>query len=74
MGISVNTNDNHFQAAFRSLRHALTQDVDVFTEVDRSLSYDLIEELRERYAAAHLHRASGTTRERSTSEGECSTS
>jgi hypothetical protein len=33
---------------------SLMQDADVFTEVDRSLWHDLIEELRERYAAARL--------------------
>jgi hypothetical protein len=48
LGISVNTHDNHLQAAFRSLRHLLTQDADAFTDVDRSLWYDLIEELRQR--------------------------
>jgi hypothetical protein len=44
------------------------------TDVDHSLWYDLIEELRERYAAARLRRASGKTGERSTSHGERSSS
>jgi len=66
----VNTDDNHLQEAFRSLRHLLTQDADAFTDGDRSLWYDLIEELRARYVAARLRRAAGKTGERSNSEGE----
>ena len=73
LGISVHTYDNYVQAAFYSLRHRLTQDADVFTDFDRSLWYDRIEELRARDAAARRRRASGTTGERSTTEGERST-
>ena len=53
------TYDDHLSTAFRSLRHPLTHDVDVRSNVDRSLWYDLIEELRERGAAARLRCASG---------------
>jgi hypothetical protein len=70
----VNPYDNHLQAAFHSLRHLLTQDADVFTQVDRSLWFDRIEELRERYAAKRLRRASAKTGESSNSEGERSNS
>jgi hypothetical protein len=48
----------------------LTQDADLCTEVDHSLWYDRLEELRESYAAAFLRRASGKTGERSNFEGE----
>ena len=74
LGIRVNTCDNHLQAAFYLLRHRLTEDADEFTDVDRSLWYDLIEELRGRYAAARLRRASGKTGDRSNFEGDRSTS
>jgi hypothetical protein len=73
LGSSVNTDDNYLHAAFRSLRHLLTQDADVSTDVDRSLWYDRIEELRERQQATRLRRASGKTGESSTIEGERST-
>ena len=66
----MKTDDNHHQVAFRSLRHLLTQDADVLTEGDRSLWYELTEELRERDAPALLRRASSKTGERSDSEGE----
>jgi hypothetical protein len=56
------------------LRHLLTQGADVFTEIDRSLWSDLIEALRERYAAAHLRLASGKKGNRSKSEGDRSNS
>lgn len=42
--------------------------------VDRSRWYNLIEELRERSAAARLRRASGKTGDRSNFEGERSKS
>ena len=48
----------------------MTQDADVFTDVDRSLWFDRIEELCERYAATRLRRVSGKKGERSNSEGE----
>jgi len=41
------------------LRYSSTNDADVFTNVDRSLSYHLIEELREHNAATALRRPSG---------------
>jgi hypothetical protein len=66
----VHTHDNHLQAAFNSSRYLLTQDADVFTDVDRSYCYDRIEELRERYASSRLRRASGKTGDRSTSGGD----
>jgi len=69
-GISVNTDDNHLQAAFPRVAPPLTQDADAFTDGDRSLWYDLIEELRARYVAARLRRAASKTGERSNSEGE----
>ena len=46
----------------------------MFTDVDRSLWYDLIEELRERYQTTPLRRAPGETGERCTSQGERSNS
>ena len=64
------TYDNHLKAAFRSLRHLSTQEADVFTDVDRSLCYDLIEELRERYSATRLRCPSAKTGERSSSGGD----
>src|SRR2546423_15719248 len=70
LGISVNTHDNHLQAVFHLVRRPLTHDAEVFTDVDRSRLYDLIEELRERYAAARRRRASGKTGERSNFEGD----
>jgi hypothetical protein len=48
----------------------LTQDADVFTEVDRSLRCDRIVELRERDAAARVRRTSDKRGERFTFEGE----
>ena len=58
LGISVKTYDCHLQAAFHTLRQRLTQDADESKGVDRSLWYDRIEELRERYEAVRLRRAS----------------
>ena len=46
------------------------QDVDLFTNVDRSLSYDLVEELSERHEAAPLRRLSGKKGKHSTSKGD----
>jgi hypothetical protein len=69
-GISVFTYDNHLQAAFRSLRQLLKQDAEMFTNVDRPLWCDRIEQLCERHAAAQLCRTSGRKGKRSTSEGE----
>lgn len=66
----MHTDDNHLQAAFRSLQHLFTQDADLFTNVDRSLSYDLVEELSERHEAARLRGVSGKKGKRSTSKGD----
>ena len=66
----MNTDDNHLQAAFPRVAPPLTQDADAFTDGARSLWYDLMEALRERYVAARLRRAAGKTGERSNSEGE----
>jgi hypothetical protein len=52
------------------LRHLLTQDADVLTDVDRSLCYDLNEELRERCEAVCLRRVFGKTGDRSNLEGD----
>jgi hypothetical protein len=52
------------------LRHLLTQDADVFSDVDRPLWYDLNEELRERCEAVCLRRVFGKTGERSNLEGD----
>ena len=68
LGISVNTDDNHLQAAFRSLRDSMAQVVDISTHLDRPLWYDRVEEIRDRYEATRLRRASGS--KRSTHEGE----
>jgi hypothetical protein len=69
-GISVHTYDNHLQTASPSLRHLLTRGAEVFTDVDRSLWYDFIEELCERDEAACLRRVSGKKGKRSTSRGD----
>ena len=50
-GITESTYDNHRQAAFKALRESLTADVEAAIGVDRSIWYDLIEELIERRAA-----------------------
>jgi RNA polymerase sigma factor (sigma-70 family) len=71
LGISVKTYDNHLQAAFRSLRQLLAKDADEFTNVDRSVWYDLIEALRERYEAARLRMPSGKRGNGSTTDGDC---
>jgi len=69
-GISPSTYDNHLQAAFRALRESMTDVVDVSTDVDRSVWYDRIEELRERHAVKRLRRVSAKKGKRSTSGGE----
>ena len=70
LGISVNTYDNHLQAAFRALRHLVSKDADLFTEADRSVWYDAIEGLRERYEASRIRRVSTQTRDRSNLKGD----
>ena len=70
----MNTHDNHLQAAFRALRHPLTQDPDASTGVNRPLWYDLVEELPKRDAAARRRRASNSEGDRSNSEGDRSNS
>jgi RNA polymerase sigma factor (sigma-70 family) len=74
LGISVKTYDNHLQAAFRKLRRLLSMDADTYTEVDRSVWYDLVEELRERYEASHVRDIATRSRARSRSTGERSSS
>ena len=58
------------EAALCSLRYQLTRDADAFSEVDHSRSYDLIEELSERYATACARFASGKRGDRSNFEGD----
>ena len=70
LGIGVNTYDVYLQAAFRLLRHRLTQAAEVFTDIDRSLWFDRIEELSERNAATRPRRVAGKKGESSNSEGE----
>ena len=70
LGISESTYDNHLQAAFRSLRDQLAQVVELFTDVDRSLWYDFIEDLCERYEASILRRACAKKGKRPTSKGD----
>jgi hypothetical protein len=53
LGISVNTYDNHVQAAFRSRRQPVDPGCRRVTEVDRSFWYDDIEEFFDRYEASH---------------------
>jgi hypothetical protein len=66
----VNTYDVHLQAPFRSLRAQLAHVVELFTDVDRSLWYDFIEELSERHDASRLRRASAKKGKRSTSKSD----
>ncbi|HKW10081.1 MAG TPA: hypothetical protein VJO33_06855 [Gemmatimonadaceae bacterium] len=44
LSINVHIGDNPLHAAFDSLRCLFTQDADAFTDVGRSLWFDLIEE------------------------------
>jgi hypothetical protein len=74
VGFVLNTHVSFLGTASRSLRQLSTDDADVFTDVEHSLWYDVIEELRERDAATLLRRASGKTGERSTFEGDRSNS
>jgi RNA polymerase sigma factor (sigma-70 family) len=74
LGIRVKTYDSHLQAAFRKLRHLLSIDADTYTEVDRSVWYDLVEELRERYEASRIRDVASKSRSLSTSTGERSNS
>jgi hypothetical protein len=52
------------------LRAQLAQVVELFTDVDRSLWYDFIEELCDRDEAACPRRMSGKKGKRSTSKGD----
>ena len=70
LGKSESTYDNHLQAAFRSLRDQLEQVVELFTDIDRSLWYDFIEDLCERYEASVLRRASVKKGKRSNLKGK----
>ena len=49
----------------------LPQDADELTNVDRSVWYDLIEALCERYAAARLRVPSSKRGNGSTTDGDC---
>jgi len=73
-GISVKTYDCHLQAAFRFLRESLPQDALAYPELDRSVWYDIIEELRERCDAARVLRPSRKKGKRSRSNGDPSKS
>jgi hypothetical protein len=66
----VHTDDNHLQAAICALRHLSTQDANACTDIDRSLWYDVIEELHERHETVCRRRASGKRGERSHCEGD----
>jgi RNA polymerase sigma factor (sigma-70 family) len=72
LGIRVKTYDSHLQAAYATLRHLLAKDADTFTAVNRTVWYDLIEELRERYEESHVRRLSARSVERSNPKGEAS--
>jgi DNA-directed RNA polymerase specialized sigma24 family protein len=74
LAISVNTYDNHLRAAFGTLRHLLSNDADTYTEADRTVWYDLIEELRERYEESRIRRAATKSRALSNSIGDRSNS
>jgi DNA-directed RNA polymerase specialized sigma24 family protein len=74
LGISVKTYDCHLQAAFRFLRVSLPQDALAYPELDRSVWYDIIEELCERCDAARVLRPSRKKGKRSRSEGDRSKS
>ena len=62
LGISVKTYDCHRLGALEFLRQSVPQEVLTFTEVDRSIWYDLIEELVERHDARRRHRGAGKRR------------
>jgi hypothetical protein len=70
VGITLNTHVSFLGTASRSMRQLLTDDAEVFTDVEHSLWYDVIEELRERDAAAHPRLGSGEKGERSSVEGD----
>lgn len=69
LGISVKTYDCHLQAAYRFLRISLPQDSLAYPELDRSVWYDIFEELRERRDSRVLH-ASGKKGKPSRSEDD----
>jgi hypothetical protein len=70
LGIQPKTYDCHKLAAFTFLRMSLPQDALAYPELDRSVWYDIFEELRERGAARSRRRSSEKKGERSTLEGE----
>lgn len=74
LGISVKTYDNHLQAAFRFLRVQLPIESLAYPELDRSVWYDIFEEMHERRYAASALRASTKKGKRSTPEGDRSKS
>ena len=69
-GITESTYDNHRQAAFKALRDSLAAVVEGSTGFDRSLWYDRVEELIERYAARLQGRFSSKKGKRSNSGGK----
>jgi DNA-directed RNA polymerase specialized sigma24 family protein len=73
LGISVKTYDNHREAAFRFLRTSLPLESLAYPELDRSVWYDIFEELRERFDARVL-RGPGKKGKPSRSEGDRSKS
>ena len=70
----MKTYDCHLQAAFRFLRVSLPLDALAYPELDRSVWYDIIEELDERRGAARVLRVSRKKGERSTAAHERSNS
>jgi DNA-directed RNA polymerase specialized sigma24 family protein len=70
LGISVNTYDNHKQAAFRTLRAEAARAAAANTDVDRSAWYDRIEDLLDRYESAHTRRLSASARDTAAPKGD----
>src|SRR5690348_6859789 len=70
LGIIVYTYDSYLQAAFRSLRHLLTEAADASTDLDHAFSYDRIDELRGRYATARSRATFTNKRDHSNFEGD----
>lgn len=73
LGISVKTYDCHREAAYRFLRMSLPLDSLAYPELDRSIWYDIFEELRDR-CEARVRRASAKKGKRSRAEGDPSKS
>ena len=69
-GISASSYDNHLQAAYRALRTAMMEVVEISTAFDRPSWYDLVDILNKRHAAKQLRRQSPRKGKRSTSQHE----